>query len=245
MLTHPLRTLLIVTLAAAMSLAFAPADTTADGDLQEVAPVATEVVGEDPVGDWGGGGDNALVGHTLGQDLLSAAVGVPSADTVRFRLEVSWLPSTGGIPEFTRYSWNFDVDGEEFELDGKFTNYTRGACDPTSGQCPPPRDPGEAPFLLRGNCETNDQNVTLCEELALLHANFNSFARTITIDVPAELLQVGPCSVIAGGTNIFGGSVSAAPSAVFTSSLMPMDTMFIFETFEIPSADPENQPCES
>lgn len=236
-----LRNVLIAALAAALSLGFTVSDTETSG-LEGVEEVKPQVVGLDDISDWGGGGDSAVVGHAMGQDMVSAAVGVPDQEHVRFVLEVTWLPSSGGIPELTRYSWNFTVDGEEFELDGKFRNYTRGACDPTSGQCPPPRDPGEAPFLLRGNCY-QEGNVTLCEELALLHADFNSFARTITVDVPAELLQVEPCSVVGPGPNTFGGSISAAPSVYFTSSAMPMDTMFIDGEFQIPSADPVEQPC--
>jgi hypothetical protein len=200
-------------------------------------------VGTDALGDWGGGGDAAAVGHALGQDLLSAAIGMPSVEKVDFVIGVSFLPSPGGIPEASRYTWNFDVDKKPFELDGKFTNYSRGACDPTSGQCPPPRDPGPAPFLLRGDCTTGEGNVTLCKELARIQGTFDAAARTITVSVPAALLAVQPCSKIAGGANLFGGSVSAVPSAFFSSSFMPLDTLAIGRTpFQVPSADPA-VPC--
>jgi hypothetical protein len=70
------------------------------------------------------------------------------------------------VPEATRYTWNLDVDPtphlvtedgsnpdlKSFDLDGKFTNFSRGACDPTAGTCPPPRNPGLQPFVLRGDC---------------------------------------------------------------------------------------------
>ena len=206
------------------------------------SPAAPTVVGTDPLGDWGGGGDAAAAGHALGQDLLSATVGMPTAETVDFVLGVSFLPSAGGVPEATRYTWNFDVDKTPFELDGKFTNYSRGACDPTSGQCPPPRDPGPAPFLLRGDCTVGDGNVTSCRELAKVTARFDPAARTITIPVPATLLELQPCSRITAGANLFGGSVSATPSAFFTSSAMPLDTLDVSKPFRAPSADPA-VPC--
>jgi hypothetical protein len=210
--------------------------------LATAGPVPAQQVGTDALGDWGGGGDAAAVGHTLGQDLLSAAIGMPSAETVDFVIGVSFLPSAGGVPEVSRYTWDFEVDKKFFELDGKFTNYSRGACDPTSGQCPPPRDPGPAPFLLRGDCAPNDANVTICKELGRVSARFDAAARTITVPVPVALLGVKPCSKITAGANIFGGSLSATPSAFFTSSAMPLDTLDINGTFRLPSADPA-VPC--
>ena len=222
------------------------------------APGDANVVGTDAIGDWGGGGDAAFVGHALGQDLLSASIAMPTPDSVNFNIEVSFLPSTGGIPEITRYTWDMllfhtevvdgkrryvKTDGEFLELDGKWTNYSRGVCDPTSGQCPPPRDPGQQPFLVRGNCTTNpDTNVTTCAEIGRVKGTFSPASRTITIPVPASLLKLAPCSVIAGGPNLFGGSVSANPSAFFSSSAAPLDNMELTGTFAIPTDDP-NLPC--
>lgn len=183
---------------------------------------------------------------------------MPNADTVNFDMVVSFLPSNGGIPELSRYTWDMLVfntevvngkrqyvkpEGEFVELDGKWTNYTRGACDPTSGQCPPPRDPGQQPFFVRGNCTTNEQNITTCAEIAKVTGVFSPGTRTITVPVPASLLKLGPCSVITGGPNIFGGSISAAPSAFFSSSGAPLDFMEVGGNFSLPSDDPVNDPC--
>ena len=216
------------------------------------------VVGTDAVGDWGGGGDASIVGQALGQDLIGASIAMPTADTVNFNMEVTFLPSTGGIPEVSRYTWDMllfhtevvngqrkyvKAEGEFLELDGKWTNYSRGVCDPTSGQCPPPRDPGQQPFLVRGDCTTNpDTNVTTCKELGLVKATFAPGIRTITVPVPASMLKLGPCSVIAAGPNLFGGSISANPAAFFSSSGAPLDFLEVTGTFSIPSDDP-NLPC--
>lgn len=239
-----LRTVLLAGLAASLAAAtVATAATSATGTAEAAAGPAT-TVGTDALGDWGGGGDAAAVGHALGQDLLSAGIGMPTSEAVDFVIGVSFLPSPGGVPEASRYTWNFDVDNKPFELDGKFTNYSRGACDPTSGQCPPPRDPGPAPFLLRGDCITGEGNVTLCRELGRVSADFDAAARTITVSVPTALLGLEACSRITGGANLFGGSVSAVPSAFFSSSAAPLDVLDVRTPFQAPSADPA-APCAS
>lgn len=196
------------------------------------------VVGEDPVGDWGADVDPEIapVGDALGQDLVSATIEKDGAN-LNFILGLNSLPPTGGVPEFTRYTWDFVVDGEDLEIDGKWLNYTRGACDPTSGQCPPPRDPGQQPFLVRGNCTTEDLVVTtftFCEEPAHVQGVFDTATSTITVAVPMENINAKPGSVIAGGTNTFAGSISAAPSAWATYGAFPMDTMVILKTYTVP-----------
>lgn len=196
------------------------------------------LISTDEAGDWSEGEfpELAAVGAALGQDLITASIH-PRYDEgfLDFIIGVTELPALGGMPEVTRYTWDFLVDGKFAELDGKFTNYSRGACDPTSGKCPPPRDPGMGPFSLRGNC-TVTQNVTLCQELALLQASFNVEAATITIPVPIALLDP-ECAGLAvtPGTNLFGGFLSATPAAFFTSSAMPYDTMDFFSIAEVTS----------
>ncbi|HVM28274.1 MAG TPA: hypothetical protein VM433_11485 [Mycobacteriales bacterium] len=236
------RTAVLAAAAAACLVAATAATAGTNAGLAGQTPVKAQQVGTDDLGDWGGGGDAAAVGHALGQDLLSASIGMPDAGTVEFVIGVSFLPSPGGAPEVSRYVWDFEVDKRFFELDGKFTNYSRGACDPTSGQCPPPRDPGLAPFLLRGDCVAGEGNVTTCKELGRTAARFDPQSRTITVPVPTTLLGAQPCSRITGGTNIFGGSVSASPAAFVSTSAAPLDTLDVLGTFRLPSADPA-EPC--
>ena len=194
------------------------------------------VVGTDAEDDWGDG-SNTAVGDALGQDLTSATIGMADATTVNFVIGLKSLPPAGGTPEVSRYTWDFAVDGEHLELDGKFTNYSRGSCDPTAGTCPPPRDPGLQPFVVRGNCRvdaTLPVNLTVCDELAKVQAVFDAEAATITIPVPIEALGAKPGSKIAGLPGTFGGTISAAPSAFVTSSDMPMDLLFTTKTFVLP-----------
>lgn len=194
-------------------------------------------VGTDDAGDWGATVDPTIapIGDAMGQDLTSASIAFDGKN-VNFVIGVNSLPPNGGTPEFTRYTWNFTVGKEHLELDGKWSNYTRGTCDPTAGTCPPPRDPGAQPFVVRGNCATDNTTpvaLTLCEELALVHAIFDPAEGTITIPVPAEAISAKKGTKIAPGTNIFGGTISAAPSAFLTNSSMPMDTLAVTKAFTV------------
>lgn len=227
--------LVALALAAALVAAFVLPATTASAGKKKKAASGPLVVGTDDAGDWGAEEDPMIApaGDALGQDLVEAEIGMADKETVNFVIKLNSLPPIGGAPEVSRYTWDFDVDGEFTELDGKFTNYSRGVCDPTSGQCPPPRDPGTQPFMVRGECEVNDANVTLCKELGIVKAEFDAAKATITIPVPLELINAKHGSKIGPGTNIFGGSISAAPSAYFTSSAMPLDTMLVTKTFVV------------
>lgn len=201
-------------------------------------PKGPVVVGTDAAGDWGAATDPTIapLGDVLGQDLVGASIGMADSSTVNFVIKLNALPPSGGMPEFTRYTWSFTVDGEARELDGKFTNYSRGACDPTSGQCPPPRDPGLQPFLLRGNCvqtATPATTLNLCEELAKIQAVFDAAAGTITIPVPVDALGAKPGSKIVGGVGTFSSTISAAPSAFLTYGTFPMDGLMTTKTFVV------------
>lgn len=216
-------------LTAVMAAAFA---------LPNIATAAKKplVVGTDPTGDWGQAVEPSLApaGDAMGQDLVGASISMADKTTVNFIITLNSLPPSGGIPEGSRYTWDMNVDGNFLELDGKFTNYSRGACDPTSGQCPPPRDPGMQPFMVRTNCAANEANVTVCEEVGIVQATFDAATATITIPVSLELLNAKPGSKIQPGTNIFGGSISTNPSAFVSSSAAPLDTLTVIKTFKIP-----------
>lgn len=225
--------LLLSGLIAASLVAAAPASAGKKGKKAS----GPQLVGEDVDNDWGSGVDPTIApaGDALGQELTSASIAMNGKDKIDFIIGLKSLPPSGGVPEITRYTWDMNVDGEFLELDGKFSNYSRGACDPTSGQCPPPRDPGMHPFFIRGNCAPNEANVTICEELGIVEGAFDAAKATVTVTVPLKLMNAKPGSKITPGTNIFGGSVSATPSAFFTSNAMPLDTLTVTKTFVVSS----------
>jgi hypothetical protein len=201
-------------------------------------------VATDDEGDWGAasalsGTPATEIGARSGQDLVEAQISMADKTTLNFVIKVTELPAIGGTPEAVRYIWSLQVDGEYAELDGKYTNYSRGACDPTAGTCPPPRDPGMQPFLVRGNCTTDaTANLTTCEELGIVQATFDPAEGTVTIPVTLEMLQAKPGSRIEGGSSSFtsqaGGQILAIPSAFVSRSDMPSDGMNMTKTFTVP-----------
>lgn len=193
------------------------------------------VVGTDPAGDWGCNQDCQLapMGDVLGQDLTEASIGMGDPGIVNFQLKVNKLPPSGGVPEFSRYTWEFMVDGSAMQLSGGFTEYLRGICNPTYNPmiCPPPRDPGMSPFFIRvGGCTVGGP----CEEVGKVNATFDAATGTITIPVPMEVLKAKPGSKITGGSSLFGGTIYAAPAAVITNATMPADTITVLKTFVVP-----------
>ncbi len=216
------------------------------GDAPAASAERVDVTGGfEPAGDWNGGGDGQEIGSALGQDLEAAYIEYGD-DTFTFTIDVTELLAVGGTPEATRYGWSFAYNGNEFELDGKFTNYSRGACDPTAGSCPPVRDPGVGYFSLRGNCAVAEgTNVTLCEELGGVTATFDPADGTIAIPLPAAALApegVAACDAITGSASFIGQSVWSASSAFLTMSLFPFDDAMHFVPFVVPHAD-ETRSC--
>jgi hypothetical protein len=201
------------------------------------------VVGTDADNDWGAeGGVPPEAAGAFGQELVEASIEMADPKTVNFIITVKELPPSGGMPEFTRYTWDFVVKGVNYSLDGKFTNYSRGACDPTSGQCDPttgkmPRDPGSAPFMVRGECAPSDiPSFNACEEFGLVNAAFDAAAGTITIPVPLATFKGKPGTKIEPGVNItFGAGIAALPSAWVSTLTVPVyDLMFTTGTFVVP-----------
>lgn len=192
------------------------------------------VVGKDAI-DWGanaGAGDLGPVGDALGQELVEAAIAMADAKTVNFIIKVNSLPANGGVPESTRYNWDFMIDGEAFQLTGAWTDYLRGVCNPLhTGACPPPSDPGTQPFFVRqGPCTVGSD----CFVVAQTQATFDPSSGTITIPVPLSTVKGKPGSKIGPGVSTFGGTIYAAPAAMVTQASLPADTMMVTKTFAVP-----------
>ena len=192
------------------------------------------VVGTDDAGDWGANVDPTIapVGDTLGQDLVEASIAMADAKTVNLVIKLNALPAPGGVPEFTRYNWDLTVDGEPYQLTGGFTDYIRGICNPNvTNSCPPPRDPGQAPFFIRqGPCNVGAE----CEEVGLVHAAFDAAAGTITIPVELSLVGGKAGSKIGPGASSFGPSVYASPQANVSATALPHDALTVLGTFTVP-----------
>ena len=191
-------------------------------------------VGKDPAGDWSAGAGSPVegaAGNALSQDLVEAQIGMKDPSTVLFVIKVASLPPIGGAPEYTRYTWEMAVDMDQVQLDGKFTNYSRGICDPTAGTCPPPRNPGMSPFFVRTDC--GGTGATVCKEKGIVQAEFDAAKGTISIPVPLKLLGGKPGSEITGASFFFGG-ITAQPSAFASLTGGPSDQLSPGKTFVVP-----------
>lgn len=192
------------------------------------------VVGTDDPADWGVNADPNItpLGEPLGQELVEAAIGMGDAKTLNFVITVTSLPPWGGIPEASRYNWDFTVNGDAYQLTGGFTEYLRGVCNPLhTNACPPPQDPGMQPFFLRqGPCTVGAE----CHLLGTFQATFDPATGTITIPVPLEAIKAKAGSKIGPGVSTLGGTVYAAPAALVSYASLPNDTMTVLKTFVIP-----------
>jgi hypothetical protein len=195
-----------------------------------------KTLGTDDEGDWGKDvdGNIAGVGNATGQDLIEAGIELADKETLNFIIKLKSLPSWGGMPETVRYTWEFAVDGEAFQLSGGFTEFVRGTCNPLStNTCPPPRNPGQAPFFIRyGPCTVGSE----CFEAALVSAKFDPAEATITVPVPMEAIKAKTGSKITPGASLFGGTIYAAPGLLVTQAALPHDTMLLTETYTVPGA---------
>jgi hypothetical protein len=201
-------------------------------------PAGPLVVGTDPAGDWGTNVDPTIgpAGDALGQDLVEASIAMADAKTVNFIFKVNALPPSGGVPEVSRYNWDFNVNGEAFQLSGAFTEYARGVCNPnmTNG-CPAggatPRDPGSAPFFIRqGSCLVGEE----CFDRGLFHGTFDSATGTITVPIPLEVIKAKPGSKIGPSPSSLGMSIYAAPAAFVSNAALPHDQLLVSGTFVVP-----------
>ena len=195
-------------------------------------------VGTDPAGDWGANQDASLapLGEQLGQDLVKASVFKADKKTVNFIIQVSALPASGGVPEFSRYNWDFTVNGNAFQMSGAFTEYLRGTCNPTYNPavCPPPRDPGSAPFFIRqGGCLLGAPPGP-CEEIAKVNATFDADTATITIPVPLKAIKAKKGSKIGPGTSAYGPAIYSTPAAFVSNVTLPHDTLNVLKTYKVP-----------
>jgi hypothetical protein len=201
--------------------------------IASAAPKPT-VLGTDPADDWGTNADPTLgpLGGPLGQELVEASIAKADAKTLNFIIKVSMLPPWGGIPEISRYNWDFTAGSDAYQLTGGFTEYLRGVCNPLhTNACPPPADPGPQAFFLRqGPCTVGAE----CHLLGTVQATFDPATGTITIPVPLSLIKAKPGTKIGPGTSTFGGSIYAAPAAFVSYASLPADTMVLTKTYTVP-----------
>lgn len=210
---------------------------------------APKLVGTDADNDWGANVDSNLapVGDELGQELIEAHLMMGDPETVYFVIMVKNLPvSNAGVPEFTRYGWDFTVDGKPMLISGGFTEVVRTFCYPlhTEPQCPPnvgdPQQSIERPFFVReGECTVGAGGVSDCRVRGVVSAIFeqqslHTAKGMVTVPIPLEILGAKPGSKIGPATGFLGGTIYASPAAVVVNGNFPHDTMAVTKTFVVP-----------
>ncbi len=207
-----------------------------------------QVVGTDAANDWGANVDPSLapVGDELGQELVEAHLRMADAETVNFAIRLKSLPANdAGIPEVTRYGWDFTVDGKHMLISGGFTDVLRTFCYPLhSPQCPPnfgnPERSLERPFFVyEGACTLGTGGVSDCRVKAVVSATFehrslHAGTGMITVPVPLEAIGAKPGSKIEPAEGALGETIYAAPAVIVASGSCPHDTMLVTETFTVP-----------
>lgn len=231
---------LTLSLVLALTLAVALVSPSALAGAKGKKKSGPQVVGTDVADDWGSTVDPTIApaGTLLGQELIEASIAMADTKTVNFIIKLNGLPPSGGLPEISRYSWDFTVDGDAFAMSGGFTDYLRGICYPAhTDSCPPPKDPGMQPFFIRqGPCTIGTGGLGECNLLGTVHATFDTATGTITVPVPLELISAKPGSKIGPGTNaVFGATIYSAPAAVTSNANGPHDTMVVTGTFVVAS----------
>jgi hypothetical protein len=208
-----------------------------------------QVVGTDADNDWGANVDPRLapVGDELGQELVEAHLRMPDAETVNFVIRVKSLPANdAGVPEFTRYGWDFSVDGRPMLISGGFTEVLRTFCYPLHSQprCPPsfgdPQQSLEHPFFVHeGACTVGTGGVSDCRVKAVVSATFehrslHAGTGMITVPIPLEAIGAKPGSKIGPAEGALGGTIYASPAVIVASGNFPNDTMLVTKTFVVP-----------
>jgi hypothetical protein len=216
-----------------IALVLAALTAVSSSPVASAAPKPT-VLGTDPADDWGTNADPTLgpLGGPLGQELVEASIAKADAKTLNFIITVSSLPPWGGMPEISRYNWDFTAGSDAYQLTGGFTEYLRGVCNPLhTNSCPPPQDPGPQAFFVRqGPCTVGAE----CNLLGIVQATFDPATATITIPVPLALIKAKPGTKIGPGTSTFGGSIYAAPAALVSHASAPADIMVITKSYKVP-----------
>lgn len=132
---------------------------------------------------------NPALAAAAGVDLVDAKI-IPLEDGsgLRFIWEMSAMPAQVP-PEGVRYTWSFAIDGHQYQLQAKRTNMASvtTAEDPVNHVAQLAE--GEF-FQLRGACTANyghpSSPMSGCYHLAFLEGEFDTDAKTVSMDLPYE-----------------------------------------------------------
>lgn len=194
--------------------------TVTDGVLDVTGTAA--FAGTEPflIGDFGAPGTlgDAERYDAIGAQINEAYIAQPDPETgdLQFTLQMNSLPQPGALPEVVRYMWDFAVRGADgstalLQWEAKFTDVVKDVAVRN-------RVPSSPSMHLSGDC-VQEGNLITCSHIAVLDGAFDADAGTVTVTVPAEILEEQLGAPLAGASivsaTIFEGIV-AIPSAVLS-----------------------------
>lgn len=188
------------------------------------APV---VLGEDPEGDPPVHPQLAA----LGIDATEIAIGSPDPflSEIEFVIRVTEL-NAPPAPEFIRYLWQFQVEGEEYWIQAKTSDVTTTTAFLDDPQGSVQHIPGS--FRLRGNCGTiENTGIATCRHLAWLDGEFDTGADEVRVRLPLDL-EVAPAITAGAAIDPENGMTASIQAAV--SNNATSDTVFQDFSYTIP-----------
>lgn len=185
------------------------------------------VVGTDPEGNPPGHAALAQLG--LDATAIALRQADPNVPEVEFIVRVTDLPSTP-LPEVVRYLWQFQIDGEEYWVQAKTSDFTTATAFSDDPAGTATNVPGS--FRLRGDCGLVEPtpNVTSCKHLAWLDGAFDPTRDEVRVRVPLGR-SVSP--EIAAGAVLDGAVMDASLQAVI-SNATTSNTVTQFTPYEFP-----------
>ncbi|MGH2757795.1 MAG: hypothetical protein ACRDI3_08405 [Actinomycetota bacterium] len=156
---------------------------------------------------WEDAADDADLNQGLGASLpggwdLAEATVVKKGANLEFTVTHHQMPPTGSAPEFTRFLWNFTVDGKPYRFTVKSVDI--GKPDVAAGQTTERvgRVDVQGHFRLEGECKTVPGvglSFVNCPPLEYLEGTWDPGAMSFTVILPLKAVKAKTGSVIGPG----------------------------------------------
>ncbi len=140
-----------------------------------------------------------------GWDLVSGAV-TRAGKNLELTVTHADMPPFGSMPEFTRFLWNFNVDGKPYRLTVKSVDIGKPDLATQTGTERIGRVDVNGHFRLEGACETDSTlpiGFVNCPVIGYYSGSFDPATKSFTAVIPLKAMKAKPGSLFTvGGDNI-------------------------------------------